>query len=157
MFNSTYIYKSADSRSAWNDYQQFFKHMMQQLVPAFNRPTIFLAHTRSDFDEAAGRYRTSVPVKGALRDVGVEAFFSTIVSSKVLSLKELKPYKSELLNISQDEEFVEQKHVFQTRLTKETLGENIRSPMGFFSPNQCFMDNDAQLLLDHLKLKYEGK
>ncbi|MNE86862.1 hypothetical protein D3C80_1839960 [compost metagenome] len=46
------------------------------------------------------------------------------------------------------------KHVFQTRPTKTTTGERIRSPMGMFSRDQTFMDNDAQLLLDHLNRYY---
>lgn len=157
MFNSLYIYNSADGRSAWSDYQQFFKKMMQDLVPQFNRPTIFIAHTRSEFDEALGRYRTAVPIQGALKNTGIESYFSTVVSTKVVSLKELEPYtkNNDLLTITDDDLIVEQKYVFQTRLTKTTIGETIRSPIGFFTVEQTYMNNDAQLILDHLKQKYE--
>lgn len=154
MFNSKYIYQSIDSRSGWADYQQYFKHLMQDLVVKFNRPTIFIAHTRSEFDEARGRYRTAVPIQGSLKNTGVESYFSTVVSTKVMPLDKLKGYENDMLIITEDEEILEQKYVFQTRLTKETLGETIRSPMGFFTKEQTFIDNDAQLLLNHLKTMY---
>lgn len=41
-------------------------------------------------------------------------------------------------------------------LTRKTLGERIRSPMGMFKTNETFIDNDAQMLLDHLKEFYSN-
>ena len=72
-----------------------------------------------------------------------------------MTLKDLEPYASDLLHIEEDDEILGYKHVFQTRLTKTTVGERIRSPMGMFTREQSFIDPDAQLLLDHLKTFYE--
>ena len=44
--------------------------------------------------------------------------------------------------------------MFQTRITKNTVGERIRSPMGLFTKEQTYMDNDAQALLSHLRRFY---
>jgi hypothetical protein len=115
---------------------------------------IILAHTLETLDEKAMEYRTSVPVKGSLKNQGIEAYFSTVVAAKKVSLKELEAYGSELLEISEDDQTLGYKHVFQTRLTKLTVGERIRSPMGLFERDQTYMDNDAQLLLDHLHRFY---
>jgi hypothetical protein len=101
-------------------------------------------------DEAAMEMKTSVPVKGSLKNQGIEAFFSTVVNAKKVQLKELEKYSSGLLHISEDEQELGFKHVYQTRLTKGTIGERIRSPMGMFSREQTFIDNDAQALIDHL-------
>ena len=98
--------------------------------------------------------KTSVPIKGSVSKVGVESFFSTVVASKKVPLKDLKGYENEMLNISEEEEALGFKYVFQTRLTKSTTGERIRSPMGMFSPKESFIDNDAQLLLDHMNSYY---
>ena len=73
-----------------------------------------------------------------------------------MSLKDLEPYKNDMLHITEDEELLGFKYVFQTRLTKQTLGERIRSPMGMFSKEETFIDNDAQTLLDHLKDYYNN-
>lgn len=73
-----------------------------------------------------------------------------MVSTKKIELKELADQDPSLLHISLQDEALGYKHVFQTQLTKATVGERIRSPMGMFAPNQTYMDNDAQLLLDHL-------
>ncbi len=154
MFESMYVLGSADTMKGWSQYQQFFKNLMQKYVASSTKSVIFLAHTRSDLDEAAMQMRTAIPVKGALKNNGLEAYFSTVVAAKKMSLKDLENYNSDLLNISPKDEMLGYKHVFQTDLTKETVGERIRSPMGMFTTEQTFMDNDAQLLLDHLNSYY---
>lgn len=154
MFESTYVIGSASTMQGWGDYQQFFKNLMQKHVATSDKAVIFLAHTRTDLDDKSMSYQTSVPVKGALKNNGIEAYFSTVVSTKKVSLKALEPYKSELLTISDQDELLGYKHVFQTQLTKETVSERIRSPMGLFKREETFMNNDAQLLLDHLHRYY---
>lgn len=70
-------------------------------------------------------------------------------------MRELKDYKNDLLHITEEDEMVGFKYVFQTKITKNTTGERIRSPMGLFDRSETFMDNDAQILLDHLQKFYE--
>lgn len=155
MFETQYIVGSANTMAAWGAYQQFFKTLMQQKVPLFGKPVLIIAHTLDVLNEKAMEIETSVPIKGALKNQGVEAYFSTVVSPKKMTLKDLEPYASDLLHIEEDDEILGYKHVFQTRLTKTTVGERIRSPMGMFTREQSFIDPDAQLLLDHLKDFYE--
>lgn len=154
MVETQYVLTAADSRAAWNEYQQIFKRMMQELVPKFGKPVIILAHTRTDYDETTQSMRTAVPVKGALKNTGIEAYFSTIVSSKVMPLKQLEEYKNDMLTITEDDKLIDMKYVFQTRHTKKTTGERIRSPLGFFGVNETFINNDAQMVLDHLNKMY---
>lgn len=160
MFESQNIYGAKDTQKGWADFSQYFKNLMQQKVVLFGKPVIVLAHTLAVYDESALEMKTAVPIKGALKNNGVEAYFSTVVSTKRMPLKELSDFKpeldAELLRVNEDDELVGFKHVFQTRLTKKTTGERIRSPMGLFNPNQTYMDNDAQLLLDHLHEFYNG-
>lgn len=154
MYESLYIHNSANTMAAWGAYAQFFKELMQEKVAASDKSVIFLAHTRSELDEKAMEYRTNVPVKGSLKNNGVEAYFSTVISTKKVSLKDLANYKSDLLSITEQEELLGFKHVFQTQLTKSTVGERIRAPMGMFTREQTYMNNDAAMLLDHLKAYY---
>lgn len=154
MFESVYVLPSANTMKAWSDYAQFFKTMMQNLVVRFGRPVIVIAHVKDEMDEKAMEVKTFIPVKGSLKNNGIEAYFSTAVASKRMTMKELKDYASPLLNISDEEKDLGFKYVFQTRLTSKTTGERIRSPMGLFDKSQTFMDNDAQLLLDHLHSFY---
>lgn len=154
MFETQFIVGAANGQKAWGDYAQFWKVLLQQKVVAFGKPVVILAHTRTELDEASMEQRTSVPVKGSLKGNGLEAYFSTVVSTKKMQLTKLKDQDPELLHITADDELVGFKHVFQTRLTKQTTGERIRGPMGLFSPNQTYMDNDAQALLDHLHRFY---
>lgn len=154
MFESQYVVPSTNTMQAWGQYQQFFKTLMQEKVAASDKAVIFLAHTRADLDEKSMEMRVSVPVKGALKNNGVEAYFSTVVATKKESLKDLKPYASDLLHITEQDELLGFKYVFQTQLTKATIGERIRAPMGMFSREETFMDNNAGLLLEHLREYY---
>lgn len=154
MYETQYVLNSANTMKAWGDYGQFFKVLMQEKVTRWAKPTIIIAHVRDDLDEKAMEMKTSVPIKGALKNNGVEAYFSTVVGAKKMSIKDLKDYHSDLLHITEEDEELGYKHVFQTRPTKNTIGERIRSPMGLFSKAQTFMDNDAQILLDHLHQFY---
>lgn len=156
MYESIYINNAANTQAAWGNYFQFFKGMMQEKVAVLGKPVIILGHTLSKLDEKAMEMRTKVPVKGALQNNGIEAYFSTVVSTKKIPITELEKYGSDLLTITEEDRELGFKHVFQTKLTKNTVGERIRSPMGLFTKEQTYMDNDAKLLLDHLD-RYYGK
>lgn len=156
MFESKYVLTASNTMKAWSEYNQYFKTLMQDKVIKFQKPVIFIAHTLKILNENTGEFEVSVPIKGALKGQGVEAYFSTVVATKKMPLKDLTPYKSDLLHISEDEELVGFKYCFQTRITKTTTGERIRSPMGLFSKEQTFIDNDAQILLDHLNNFYNN-
>lgn len=154
MFETQYIYGQPNTQKAWADYQQFFKKLMQELVVKFGKPVLMLAHTLPVYNESTLSYDVSVPVKGALKNNGIESYFSTVVATKKMALKDLADYGSSLLNITEEDEALGYKHVFQTKPTKQTIGERIRSPLGMFTKAETFMDNDANLLLQRLKEFY---
>lgn len=154
MFESLYVIGSPNTMAGWSNYQQFFKTLMQDKIANSDKAVIIMAHTRDDYDDKEMIIKTKVPVKGALQNNGIEAYFSTVVSTKKVTLKELEPYASDLLHITEDDILLGYKHVFQTRLTSKTKGERIRSPIGMFEQKETFMDNNAQLLLDHLQAFY---
>lgn len=156
MYESQYVLNSSNTMKAWSNYGQFFKTLMQDKILKFGKPTIILAHTQDFIDDKTLETKTYVPVKGALKAQGCESYFTTVVSTKKMPLKDLEPYKNDMLHITEDEELLGFKYVFQTRLTKQTLGERIRSPMGMFSKEETFTDNDVQVLLDHLKDYYNN-
>ncbi len=152
MYESKYVLGSSNTMQGWSNYAQFFKHLMQDLVPRFGKPVIMIAHTLDTIVDMD--VQTQVPIKGALKNQGIEAYFSTVVSPKKVTLIELEKYKNDLLTVTEDDEIVGYKHVFQTRLTKQTIGERIRAPMGMFSREQTYINPDTQLLLDHLHKYY---
>jgi len=154
MFESQYVLNSANSMQAWGHYGQFFKTLMLEKVAASDKSVIILGHTRSELDEKTMEMRSAVPIKGALKNTGVESYFSTVVATKKVELKNLEAYASDLLHISEQDQLLGYKHVFQTQLTKATIGERIRSPMGLFTRAESYMDNDAGLLLKHLYAYY---
>lgn len=156
MFESKFIFGNANTQAAWGNFAQFFKVLLQEKVAAFGKPVIITAHVLDTLDEIKHEMKTAVPIKGSLKNNGVEAYFSTVVSAKKVTMRELEKYGSDLLTITDEDRELGYKHVFQTRITKETVGERIRSPMGMFSREQTYMDNDAQLLLDHLHKFYSG-
>lgn len=156
MFESLYIHASNNKQTAWGDFQQYFKNLMQQYVAASTKNVIFTAHLVETLNEAKMEVETKVPIKGALKGNGVESYFSVILYSKKETLKRLKEggYESKLLNVTEDEEELGIKHVFQTRLTKESIGDRIRGPMDLWTKKETFIDNDAQFVIDRLRQYY---
>jgi len=154
MFETQYVLSSANTQKAWGDYAQYFKRLMQQYVASSTKNVIFLAHTKQVMNEAEMVLETKVPVKGALNNQGIESYFSTVISTKKMPLNKLKDYQNEFLTITEEEEMLGYKHVFQTRLTKDTVNERMRSSMGMWSIQETYIDNNAQFVLDRLHQYY---
>lgn len=150
MFESVYVVSSTNTMKAWGDYAQFYKHLMQDKVAKCNIPVIFLAHTETKLNETTMEYETRVPIKGSLKGNGLEAYFSTIVSAKKVSLKELAKYSNDMLTITEEDELLGYKHVFQTKPTKTTKNERMRGPMDMFTIQETYIDSDANVLMNHL-------
>lgn len=150
MFESLYIYNSANGQKAWGDFQQYFKTLMQDKVAKSSKRVIFIAHTSDTLNEAEMAMETKVPVKGALKNNGIESYFSVVIASKKVALKSLKDYSSEMLTITPEEEALGFKYVFQTKITRDTVGERLRGPLGLFDTKETFIDNNMQLVLDRL-------
>ncbi len=154
MYESTYVYGSSDGQKAWGDFFQFFKSLMQVKVAASTKRVLFLAHTVDQVNNTEMVMETKVPVKGATKNNGIESYFSVVIASKKMTLKALEAYKSPLLTITPEEEALGFKYVFQTKITKETVNERLRGPMGLFANNETFIDNNMQLVLDRLHEYY---
>jgi hypothetical protein len=154
MFESLYVIGSANTQSAWGQYAQYFKNLMQQYVAKCSKNVIFLAHSADELNKDDMVMETKVPVKGSLKNNGIESFFSQVISAKKVPIKVLKDYPNALLNISAEDEALGYKHCFQTRLTKDTVGERLRGPMGMWMVTETFIDNNAQQVLDRLHQYY---
>lgn len=77
-----------------------------------------------------------------------------MVAAKRVPIKELEKYTNGMLEITEEERELGFKYVFQTKHTKTTTGDRIRSPMGMFSREETYIDNDAAKLLQHLNSFY---
>lgn len=155
MYESVYVIDAQNTMEMWMRYNQFFKNLMQQYVSKSTKDVIFTAHTLAQLNEEEMVMTRKVPVKGALKNVGIESFFSTVVATKTMAVTKLKDYASDLLNITDEERLIGMKYVYQTRLTKETVNERIRSSIGIWPQQETYIDNDAQVLLDKLHEYYK--
>ena len=154
MYESQYVLNSANTMQAWGTYAQFFKQLMQDGVANSDKQIVFMAHTTDVYNEGDMVTETLVKVKGSLMNQGIESYFSTIIATKKVPLKTLAKYSNPLLTITPDDEALGFKYVFQTRLTKETVNERIRGPLGMWSPAETYINNDVQLVLNRLKEYY---
>ena len=155
MFESTKVLTSTNTMKAWGQYAQFMKNMMAQNVANSNKNIIFIAHTSDIFNESEMVNETMVKVKGSLMNTGVESYFSTVIGCKKVPLKNLETYKSDLLSYNDEEKLLEYKYVYQTKLTKDTVNERIRSPMRMWDMQETFIDNNLQHILDRLHEYYD--
>lgn len=154
MYESIYVLPSANGMKAWGDFAQYFKNLMQQYVAKSTKKVIFTAHSADTLNESEMLVETKVPVKGSLKANGIESYFTVVIASKKVHLKTLKEYKSPMLNVTPEEEHLGFKYVYQTKLTKETVNERLRGPMGLFSNNETYVDNNIQQVLHKLEEYY---
>lgn len=149
MYESMVVLKATNTQKAWGDFQQFFKSIMH-LVAKSNKQFIFTAHTATELTDEGEE--TFIRVKGALKNNGIESFFTNVIAAKKVRLNKLDNYKNALLNITDDEEELGLKYVLQTRVNKDTIGDRIKS--NAFDKSETFIDNNIQLVLNRLKEYY---
>ena len=154
LYETIHVLDSANTQKAWGNYGQFFKRLItvSSQVDAF---FIYLGHLDRELDEEAGMYRTRVPVKGALAKKGLEAYFTTVINVSKQPMKELQKTPNAMLNITEDDEELGFKHVFQTRTTKKTVGDRIRSPMGMWKKEELYIDNDIAPVIKKMIAYYD--
>ena len=104
MYESLYVYNSANSQKAWGDFAQYFKSLMQNYVAKSTKNVIFLAHTSSSLNEAEMVMETKVPVKGAIKNNGIESYFSQVIATKKvqIKIKEIKRSETNASLVSQN-------------------------------------------------------
>ena len=154
MYESLYVLNSTNTMKAWGDFSQYFKTLMQQKVASSSKNVIFTAHTSDTLNEGEMVMETKVPVKGSLKNNGIESYFSFVIASKKVPLKTLKEYGSPLLTITPEEEALGFKYVFQTKITRDSVNERLRGPLGLFDTKETFIDNNIQLVLNRLHEYY---
>lgn len=154
MYESIYVLPSTDGRKAWGDYAQYFKKLMQYHVAGSTKNVFILAHTSDVYNEKELVIETKVKVKGSLMNQGIESYFNTVIAAKKMGITDLREQKNGLLHITDEEEAMGLKYVFQTKLTKDTVNERIRGPMGLWAANETFIDNDLQEVTDRLQSYY---
>ena len=157
MYESTKVLNATNTMQAWGQYAQFMKKLMSQVVAKSTKNVVFLAHTSDVLNEAEMINETLVKVKGSLMNQGIESFFTTVISTKKLPLTKLddKVAKSPGYAVTAEDKVLGFKYVYQTRLTKETVNERIRAPMGMWDMKETYIDNNLQNVINRLHEYYK--
>lgn len=153
MYENVHVLNSTNTMKAWGEYGNFFRNLMSQYVASSTKNVIFTAHTQDIVNEDHIA-ETRVKVKGSLMDIGIESFFSTIVATKKIQVPKLEIYSSAYLNITEEEQHLGFKHVFQTKLTRDTINESLRSPLEMWSDSETYIDNNIGHVLNRLHEYY---
>lgn len=158
MYEQLYVINSTNTMKSWQDYGAFFVNMMQQDVAKSDKMIIFTTHVEDKYNEAELVTESKAVIKGATSKIGVEAYFSCVVMAKRMRVTDLEPYEKDnnLLNITDEERAIGIKYVFQTKYTKETIHEKIRSPLNMWKPQETFIDNNTEYLIQRLREYYDN-
>ncbi len=157
MYELTYVSESANTQQAWGDYSKFVNKFFLDYVANSTKNVIILGHTMDILNESDQVMEKFVGGKGAVMKKGIEGFFSTVLSAKKVPLKKLKDYGSDLLTITEEDEMLGFKYVFQTRLTKDTVNERLRSSLHMWSIKETYIDNNIQSVINRLHEYYEDE
>lgn len=157
MYERVHVHGAANTQKAWGNYGTFFPELMDQTAKV-NCFFVFLAHLDSWLDEDEGIMKYSAPVKGAMAKKGLESRFTTVLYVKKMRTKDIlkgvDAGKNKLLHITPKEEAKGYKHVFLTDSDKTTIGGRIRSPLGMWSDDELYIDNNVLPVLERLHEYY---
>lgn len=153
MYERQYVSGSANTQKAWGDYGIFYKEFIHA-IKAGSKDYAILAHEDTVLNEQSMQMETRIPIKGSVGKIGVEADFTTILSTKQMPIKKLEGHENDLLHITDEEREDGFKYVFATRVTKESVGEKMRSAIGLWNRNELYIDNDLDQVFDRLKQYY---
>lgn len=153
MYERQLVITAKDTQKAWGNYGNFYRDFIHR-IKAGTKNYAILAHADTFLNEQAMQMETRVPVKGAVGKTGVEADFTTILESMQMPVKKLEGMKNNLLHITPEEQEDGVKYVFCTRVTKETAGSKMRSPMGLWDRSELYIDNDLSQVFNRLDSYY---
>lgn len=154
MYVSKYVIPSTSGMQAWGGFGQFIKNLFQQTVASSTKNIIFTSHTGDKYNESEMVTEVAMPVQGSTKNVGLEAYFSVVIATKKVRLKDLEKYANPLLTITERDQILGYKHVYQTQPTKETTAERLRGPIGMWSIAETYIDNDIELVLQRMREYY---
>ena len=89
MFETKYVVNSANTQTAWGQYAQFYKQVMDKAL-ASNKTIIVLAHEKKVMNDSEMVLETKVPVKGSVGHTGVEASFEIVLAAKKKAITKLE-------------------------------------------------------------------
>ena len=153
MYERQYVITAKDTQKAWGAYGNFYRDLIHRLK-AGTKDYAILSHVDTVYNETKMAMDSKVPIKGAVGKVGVEADFTTILSTKQMPIAKLQGFENDLLHISDEEKEDGFKYVFVTRVSKESVGEKMRSAIGLWDRKELYIDNDLQQVFDRLKQYY---
>lgn len=153
MYERQYVLNSTNTQKAWGDYGNFYRDFIHA-IKSGTKDYAILAHEDTILNEQTMQMESKVPVKGSVGKTGVEADFTTILSTKEIPVKKLEAYQNDLLHITDEEREDGVKRVFCTRISKEFIGDKTRSAMGLWKRNELFIDNDLDQVFTRLREYY---
>ena len=153
MYERQYVTNATNTQKAWGDYGNFYRNLIH-VIKAGSKNYAILAHEDSFLNEQTAMMESRVPVKGSVGKTGVEADFTTILSTKQMPVKKLEGHENDLLHITDEEAEDGVKYVFQTRVTKDSIGEKMRSARGLWSRDELYIDNDLNQVFKRLNEFY---
>ncbi len=156
MYERQYVVPLAGTKqgqSAWGDYGNFYREFIHE-IKSGSKDYVINAHEDVSLNEQAMTMESRVPIKGAVGKVGVEADFTTILSTMQVPIKKLEGFENDLLHITDNEREDGVKYVFCTRITKETAGSKMRSAMGLWDRKELYIDNDMAQVFARLHKYY---
>jgi len=153
MYERQHVTGAVDGLRAWGEYGNFYRNFIHA-IKSGSKDYAILAHEEVVHNEQTMQLESRVPIKGAVGKIGVEADFTTILSTKQMPLNKLAGIENNLLNITDEEKEDGFKYVFCTRVTKDSVGQKMRAAVGLWNRNELYIDNDLEQVFTRLREYY---
>jgi hypothetical protein len=150
MYERQVVVGAPNGQEAWGMYGNFVRQVIHQIKTGTKDYVVF-AHEDQFLNEQKHMMESKIPIKGSVGKIGLEADFSIILASAQVPVKQLEGHKNDLLTITPEEVEDGVKYVFITRPSGAYAGGKMRSPMGLWSRNELYIDNDLKKVFTRLK------
>ena len=140
----------------WGEFAPWVKNLFSGPIKNSTKNIILCSHTTHTVNDQKILEVSSIVPGQEMKKVTLESLFDIVISTKKVPLVDLKKFANPMLTISELEQFLGYKYVFQTRSTDEDVKEKMRGPHNIWDFKESFLDNDLQLVLDKLEAHFKG-
>jgi len=144
-------YEVVDSRAGWG----YYSALLEDTISAAKKSgmqVVAFGHLAYKGDEDGEEFKYRCNLQGRLGKVGIEKLFTVAWHSSLMPLGALEDQDHKFLDKVETIPATNSRHVFQVQLNADTADTHlIRSPAGMFPPNVTFINNDLDMVFDHIQ------
>ena len=151
-YESDHVITSSNTQDAWGKYGQFHIQSIGYLSELANSGynVVVLNHKQDLVDKDGNVTRSTLPIKGALKSVGIEATFNMMLQVSIIDPAIAAAYPNPALIITDRQKRRGRAHCFQLEAEDGDLNPLIKIPDGLYEDDPMYVNANVLDLIKRL-------